>query len=76
MLFRSSAAILAVAYLPRTVLMAVLWIVPVALFWNVTLSWSLIALFGLSVPGYLCARLYDPIFRRLEENQEQEGIEQ
>lgn len=71
-----SAAILAVAYLPRTVLMAVLWIVPVALFWNVTLSWSLIALFGLSVPGYLCARLYDPIFRRLEENQEQEGIKQ
>ena len=56
--------------------MAVLWIVPVALFWNVTLSWSLIALFGLSVPGYLCARLYDPIFRRLEENQEQEGIKQ
>lgn len=66
-----SAAILAVAYLPRTILMAVIWIVPVVLFWNVTLSWSLLALFGISLPGYLCARLCDPVFRRLEENREQ-----
>lgn len=71
-----SAAILAVAYFPKTILMAVLWIVPVVLFWNVTLSWSLLVLFGLSLPGYLCARLYDPIFRKLEEDQEQEGNEQ
>lgn len=70
------AAILAVAYLPKTVLMAVLWIVPVVLFWNVTLSWPLIAMFGLSLPGYLCAKLYDPIFRKLEENQEEEEAEQ
>lgn len=67
-----SAAILAVAYLPKTILMAVLWIVPVVLFWNVTLSWPLIALFGLSLPGYLGTRLYDPVFRKLEEDQEQE----
>lgn len=71
-----SAAILAVAYLPRTALMAVLWVVPVVLFWNVTLSWPLIVLFGLSLPGYLCARLCDPVFRKLEENQEQEEIEE
>lgn len=71
-----SAAILAVAYLPRTILMAVLWVVPVVLFWNVTLSWSLLILFGLSLPGYLCARLCDPVFRKLEENQDQKEIEE
>ena len=66
------AAILAVAYLPRTVLMAVLWLAPFVLFWNVTLSWPLLLLFGTALPGYLCARLCDPVFRRLEENQERE----
>lgn len=70
-----SAAILAVAYLPRTVAMAVLWTVPVVLFWNVTLSWPLLVLFGISLPGYLCAKLYNPVFRKLEENQDQEEIE-
>jgi len=64
-----SAAMLSIAYFPKTILMAVLWAVPVVLFWKFTLSWPLPLLFGLSVPGYLCARLYNPIFRKLEENQ-------
>ncbi len=64
-----SAAMLSIAYLPKTILMAALWVVPVVLFWKFTLSWPLVLLFGLSFPGYLCARLYNPIFRKLEENQ-------
>lgn len=66
------AAMLAIAYLPRTVLMAVLWMAPFVLFWNLTLSWPLILLFGMALPGYLCARLCGPVFRKLEENQERE----
>lgn len=64
-----SAAILSVSKLPRTLLMAVLGMAPAFLFLKVTLSWPLVAMFGFSVPGYLCAKLYDPVFLRLEENQ-------
>ena len=65
-----SAAILSVSHFPRTLLMALLWMAPAFLFLKVTLSWPLVLMFGLSVPGYLCAKLYDPVFLRLEENQE------
>lgn len=68
-----SAAILAVSYFPKTALMAVLWAVPAVLFWKVTLSWPLILMFGLSLPGYLCAKLCNPIFLTLEENQNEAG---
>lgn len=70
------AAILCVSHLPRTLLMAVLWAAPVVLFLKVTLSWPLVVMFGLSLPGYLCAKLYRPVFLKLEENmaEEEEGL--
>lgn len=62
------AAILSIAHLPQTILMAILEAAPVFLFLKATLSWPLVALLGLSLPGYLCAKLYNPIFLVLEEN--------
>lgn len=63
-----SAAILSVSHLPKTVLMAALGVLPVFLFLKVTLSWPLLFLFGLSLPGYFCAKLYNPVFLELEES--------
>lgn len=63
-----SAAILSISHLPKTILMAVLGVLPVFLFLKVTLSWPLVLLFGLSLPGYFCAKLYNPIFLELEES--------
>lgn len=63
-----SAAILTVSNLPKTILMALLWALPSVLFWKFTPAFPLVVMFGYSVPGYFCVRLYEPIFQILEEN--------
>lgn len=65
--------------LPRTVAMIVIWLI-----WAVILVYLYKAaplaflLFGLTLPGYLCAMLYDRIFEKLEseENESKEGEDQ
>ena len=59
---------LALANLPRTVLMMIIWII-----WILVMEYlhraALLAflLYGFSLPGYLCTMLYEPVFVRLEE---------
>ena len=61
---------LALANLPRTVLMMVIWII-----WILVMVYlhraALLAflLYGFSLPGYLCTMLYEPVFVRLEEEE-------
>jgi len=66
---------LAVANLPRTVLMMVIWI-----FWILVLVYYhraallVFLIYGFTLPGYLCAMLYDPVFARLEKTDNREDI--
>ena len=66
---------LAVAHLPRTVLMMVIWI-----FWIMILVYYhraallVFLIYGFTLPGYLCAMLYDPVFAGLEKTDNQEDI--
>jgi uncharacterized membrane protein YesL len=59
---------LALANLPRTVVMMIIWII-----WILVMVYlhraALLAflLYGFSLPGYLCTMLYEPVFVRLEE---------
>lgn len=61
-----NAVTLTFSEFPRSVEMAVITLVPLILFVAVPVLLPVIALFGLSVPGYACARVYDPIFRKIE----------
>jgi uncharacterized membrane protein YesL len=64
--------------LPRTVAMIVIWLI-----WALILVYlhkaapTVFLVFGLTLPGYLCAMLYDRIFEKLEskEDSEDEGEE-
>lgn len=59
--------LLAFKYLFRTVLMVVINLLPVVLFLVVNFQWySILLLFGFSVPAYLCAMLYDKKFEEIE----------
>ena len=60
-----NAAILAVAYLPRTLAMMVLTAVVPYLFLNVTRLLPLFFLLGISLPSYLRALLYLPVFKKM-----------
>ena len=61
-----NAVTLTFAELPSSLEMAVITLVPLIAFLFATVLLPLLVLFGLSVPGYACAMIYDPIFRKLE----------
>ena len=50
----------------RSLEMLVITLVPIALFLRATVFLPFLVLFGLSVPGYACAMIYDKIFKRIE----------
>lgn len=61
-----NAVTLTFSELPRSIEMAVITLVPLLSFFRITVMLPVLVLFGLSVPGYACAMVYDPIFRRIE----------
>lgn len=60
-----NAAILAVAYFPRTVLMVLISAAIPYLLYNVSSLLPLFFLLGFSLPAYFCALLYMPIFEKM-----------
>lgn len=61
-----NAVTLTFSELPRSLAMAVITLTPAIAFLTTTVLLPLLVLFGLSVPGYACAMVYDPIFRKIE----------
>ena len=61
-----NAVTLTFAELPSSLEMAVITLVPLIAFIFATILLPLLVLFGLSVPCYACAMIYDPIFRKME----------
>ena len=66
------AAILAVAYFPRTIIMVVMTAVIPFLLFNVTRLLPLFFLLGISLPAYFCALAYEPVFRKMIGEKEEE----
>ena len=61
-----NAVMLTFGEMPRSLEMLVITIVPPAAFFFFSFLLPVLVLFGLSVPGYACAMIYDPIFRKIE----------
>ena len=61
-----NAVMLTFGEMPRSLEMLVTTIVPPAAFFFSSILLPVLVLFGLSVPGYACAMIYDPIFRKIE----------
>lgn len=69
--FRNSV-LMALGNFPRTLLMALIWLIPVGVAYISTMLWPLVFLYGLSLPAYLCAKVYSPAFERFEPEKEEE----
>lgn len=67
-----NAAILAAAYLPRTILMVFISAAMPALLFNVTRLLPLFFLLGISLPAYFCALFYMPVFKKMMGGEEEE----
>lgn len=61
-----NAVTLTFGELPRSLEMLVITLIPLAAGLSVSIFLPLLVLFGLSVPGYACARVYEPVFARIE----------
>ena len=61
-----NAVTLTFSELPRSLEMALITLVPLIAFFRASILLPLLVLFGLSVPGYACAIVYDPIFKKIE----------
>ena len=61
---------LTIAHLPLTLVMIVIWMAWLFVLWYFPKTTVLLfLLFGFSLPGFLCALLYDPVFRKMEETE-------
>lgn len=57
--------------LPKTILMVLVYAVPVVIILISPIAFPLIILFGISLPGYIAAMLYNKVFKRFEPVQEE-----
>ena len=58
--------------LPRSVAMMLVWMVSIAAVWTLGRGMMiLVILFGLTLPGYVCALIYNPIFEKLEQGEDE-----
>ena len=68
-----NAVSLALGHIPRTLGMLAVLVAWAALLWLLHGIFLLVLLYGLTIPGYLCTKIFDPIFRSLEPNEETEA---
>ena len=66
-----NAALLAVGNLPKTILMIVIYALPLVIAYFSVYSYIFIFMFGISLPAYGAAWLYSGIFRKFEPQVEQ-----
>lgn len=65
-----NAFLMSILNLPRTILMILINLLPIALFLLVAQAMPFVILFGFSVPAYLCSMQFVKIFRRFEPDEE------
>ena len=68
-----NAASLALGHIVRTLGMVAIWAAWAVLLRLLRGIFLLVLLYGLTIPGYLCAMIYDPVFRKLEPDEESEA---
>ena len=62
-----NAIILAVSrFFPATLVMSAVWVVPWALFRFSMMAFPLLLMFGISLPGFVCAKMADRVFKPFE----------
>ncbi|HAB93505.1 MAG TPA: hypothetical protein DCF49_01865 [Lachnospiraceae bacterium] len=71
-----NAVTLMFSELPRSLEMLVIAVLPIAALVFVPVLVPVLILFGISVPGFACAMVYDPIFRKIERQMGEEEQEE
>lgn len=70
-----NTVILSISKFPRTVVMTLVWIVPFEILTHSFALFPLILMLGLTLPGFVCAKMYNPVFKLLEPEMEEDERE-
>lgn len=62
-----NAFFMSIMQFPKTLLMIVIWALPMFLLWLTLRTVPIVFLFGMSGPAWLCAHLYNKFFKKLED---------
>lgn len=62
-----NAFLIGIAQLPKTILMMILNVIPVALFFFVPQIIPIVFMFGITIPAWVSAKLYSKFFKKLED---------
>lgn len=65
-----NAAILTISKFPRTLVMTLVWVIPYETLIHSMALLPVLFMLGISLPGYVCARMYEPVFEQLEPEKE------
>ena len=65
-----NAALIAIGNLPKTILMAIFYVIPLVIIYFSSYAMLFVFLFGISVPAYGAAWLYSNIFKKFEPEEE------
>ncbi len=57
---------LGISRLPRAFVMTFIYLIPAWLLVHVLILFPMIIMFGISLPGFICTKLFDPVFKQLE----------
>ena len=71
-----NSALVSLYIWPKTLLMIVIWAVPVAILFFVPQILPIVLLFGISGPGFLCALLYNKAFKKFEPQVEEKDADE
>ena len=61
-----NALILTVSFFPRVLVMTLVWVIPYEILTHSLILIPVVLMLGFAFPGFVMAKLYEPIFRRLE----------
>ncbi|MDR0220271.1 MAG: DUF624 domain-containing protein [Lachnospiraceae bacterium] len=65
-----NALYMSIINLPKTALMIVIYLIPLAMLYLSLNILPIVFLLGISVPSYMCAKLYSNVFKRFEPEEE------
>ena len=60
---------------PKTILMVLIWAVPLVIAYAAPAAWSVLVLFGFSLPGFTMALLYNKTFKKFEPQVEEKDAD-
>lgn len=70
-----NSIILCVSNVPRLLVMTLIWVIPYEILIHSMALFPLLLMLGFTFPGFICAKMYHPVFKKLEPEEDDEPFD-